>query len=63
MSVEIIQDAGATGYAVTWPSSVDWAGGTAPTLTSAASAVDVFAFSTRDGGVTWYGFTAALDLK
>ena len=63
MSIEILQDAGATGYAVTWPASVDWAGGTAPTLTSTASAVDVFAFSTRDGGVTWYGFTAALDLK
>ena len=63
MSIEIIQDVGATGYAVTWPASVDWAGGTAPTLTSTASAVDVFAFSTRDGGVTWYGFTAALDLK
>ena len=63
MSIEIIQDASGSGYSVTWPTSVDWAGGTAPTLTSAANGVDVFAFSTRDGGTTWYGFTAGLDLK
>ena len=58
MSIEIIQDAGATGFAVTWPASVDWPAATAPTLTATASAVDVFIFTTRDGGTIWYGFTA-----
>lgn len=58
MSVEIIQDASASGYTVTWPSSVDFPDATAPTLTDTASAIDVFVFSTRDGGTTWYGFTA-----
>ena len=58
MSIEIIQDAGATGLAVTWPAAVDWPAATAPTLTATASAVDVFIFTTRDGGTTWYGFTA-----
>ena len=58
MTVEIIQDASATGYTVTWPTSVDWPSATAPTLTATASAVDVFVFTTRDGGTTWYGFTA-----
>ena len=58
MSVEIIQDAGASGYTVTWPASVDFPAATAPTLTATASAVDVFVFTTRDGGTTWYGFTA-----
>lgn len=58
MTVEIIQDASATGYTVTWPTSVDWPSATAPTLTTTASAVDVFVFTTRDGGTTWYGFTA-----
>jgi hypothetical protein len=58
MSIEIIQDAGATGLAVTWPASVDWPAATAPTLTATASAVDVFIFTTRDGGTIWYGFTA-----
>ena len=58
MSIEIIQDASASGYTVTWPTSVDWPAATAPTLTATASAVDVFVFTTRDGGTTWYGFTA-----
>jgi hypothetical protein len=58
MSVEIIQDAGASGFTVTWPASVDFPAATAPTLTATASAVDVFVFTTRDGGTTWYGFTA-----
>jgi hypothetical protein len=58
MTVEIIQDASASGYTVTWPTSVDWPAATAPTLTATASAVDVFVFTTRDGGTTWYGFTA-----
>ena len=58
MSIEIIQDASASGYTVTWPSSVDWPSATAPTLTATASAKDVFVFTTRDGGTTFYGFTA-----
>jgi len=57
-SIEIIQDASASGFTVTWPSSVDWPSATAPTLTATASAKDVFIFTTRDGGTTWYGFTA-----
>ena len=57
-SIEIIQDASASGYTVTWPSSVDWPAATAPTLTATASAKDVFVFYTRDGGTNWYGFTA-----
>lgn len=57
-SIEIIQDASASGFAVTWPSSVDWPAATAPTLTATASAKDVFVFTTRDGGTNWYGFTA-----
>ena len=58
MSIEIIQDASASGFTVTWPTSVDFPAATAPTLTATASAVDVFVFTTRDGGTTWYGFTA-----
>lgn len=61
-SIEIIQDASASGFTVTWPSSVDWPSGTAPTLTATASAKDVFVFTTRDGGTNWYGFTAGLAL-
>lgn len=57
-SIEIIQDASASGFTVTWPTSVDWPAATAPTLTATASAKDVFVFYTRDGGTNWYGFTA-----
>ena len=46
---------------VTWPGTVDWSGGTAPTLT--ASGVDVIAFTTLDAGSTWYGFAAGLDMQ
>ena len=38
---------------VTWPASVDWPGGTAPTLT--ASGTDKLVFETIDGGTTWLG--------
>jgi len=46
---------------VNWPASVDWAGGTAPTLTT--SGVDVLTFLTVDGGTIWYGFAAGLDMQ
>jgi hypothetical protein len=58
MSLKVVQDSGASGYAVTWPTSVNWPSATAPTLTATASAVDQFVFYTYDGGATWYGFTA-----
>ena len=32
-----------------------WIGGTAPTLTTTASAVDILVFQTLNGGGTWYG--------
>ena len=43
---------------VNWPASVDWAGGSAPTLTT--SGVDVLAFTPVDGGTIWYGFAGGL---
>jgi len=46
---------------VNWPSSVDWAGGTEPTLTS--SGIDILTFTTVDAGTIWYGFAAAIDTK
>lgn len=40
---------------VTWPASVRWSGGTAPTLSTSANAVDILVFETINGGTTWYG--------
>lgn len=57
-ALRLVQDSSASGYTVTWPTSVDWPSATAPTLTATASAVDWFVFNTVDGGTTWYGFTA-----
>ena len=45
---------GAGGYTVTW-STVKWPGGTAPTLTSTASKMDIFSFFSD--GTNWYGCT------
>jgi len=45
---------------VNWPAAVDWAGSTAPTLTT--SGIDVITFTTIDGGTIWYGFAAGLDM-
>ena len=55
-TLKIIQDA--TARTITWPATVRWAGGTAPTLSTANDAVDVFTFYTIDGGSNYYGFTA-----
>ena len=61
-SLKVIQDASASGYTITWPTSVDWPNGFAPTLSSGASAVDQFVFYTHDGGTTWYGFVSGQNL-
>ena len=59
--LHLIQDSSAR--TVTWPGAVDWADGTAPTISSSSGADDFFVFATSDGGTTWYGFTAGQDLK
>jgi hypothetical protein len=46
---------------VTWPASVKWPGGTAPTLTTGAGKTDIVTLVTHNGGTTWYGFTAGLN--
>lgn len=43
---------------VTWPGSVTWMGGVAPTLQAGASAFDFITLITVDGGTTWYGAQA-----
>ena len=55
--LKVTQD-GTAGRTIAWPSGVDWAAATAPTLSAAANNVDVFVFFTSDAGTTWYGFTA-----
>ena len=47
----------------TWPGSVKWAGGTAPTLTTTASRTDILVFTTIDGGTIWYGAVSGQDFS
>lgn len=44
---------------ITWPASVEWASGTAPTLTTTGT--DVLEFFTRDSGTTWIGRVLVLN--
>ena len=52
----LIITAGGT-HTLTWPASVDWAGGTAPAA-PASGEKDIYTFMTIDGGTIWYGFLA-----
>ena len=54
--LEAIQDA--TGSRIiTWPANVSWAAGTAPTLTTTASAYDVLRFTWNPTRAKWIGET------
>jgi hypothetical protein len=55
-TLKVVQDS--TARTITWPASVDWAGGEAPTISAGSGEVDVFVFYTHDGGTAFYGFTA-----
>lgn len=60
-TLRLAQD-GTGSHTFAWPASIDWAGGTAPTITATASRYDVYSFFTVDGGTSWSGFTAGQDL-
>jgi hypothetical protein len=52
---------GAGSFAITWPATAKWAGGTAPTISTAAGKADYFEFRCIDG-TNWWG-TAAIDVR
>ncbi len=47
---------------IAWPASVDWAGGSAPDVTSGSAKIDIYTFFTLDAGTIWYGFQAGADM-
>lgn len=59
----VLYQDGTGGRTVTWPGAVLWPSGVAPTITTAASAVDIISLMTRDGGTTWYGFIGGQDFS
>lgn len=58
-TLKVVQDS--TARTITWPTSVDWAGGSAPTLSTGSGDCDLFVFITYDNGTTYYGLTAGQD--
>jgi hypothetical protein len=59
LTLKLVQDAGGTNT-VTWPATVKWASGTAPTLTAAGDAIDLIAL--HFDGTNYYG-SAVLNLS
>jgi hypothetical protein len=51
------------GRTLAFPASVKWAGGAIPPRTTAANALDIWWFTTSDGGTTWYGSLSIADGK
>ena len=58
----LLQD-GTGSRIVTWPGTVKWAGGTAPTLTTTASRYDIIVLTTIDAGTTWFGAVSGQDFS
>jgi|688.fasta_scaffold02404_36 hypothetical protein len=52
----LLKQDGTGSRTVTWPAAVKWPGGTAPTITSTASKLDKYVFTSD--GTNWYGSNA-----
>lgn len=54
----VVQD-GTGGHSITWPSSVEWDSGSAPSLSTSANDKHMLSFVSSDGGTTWIGLLSA----
>lgn len=61
--VLILRQDATGGRAVTWPASVDWPAAIPPSISTGANKVDILVFTTIDGGVTWLGQVASMDVR
>lgn len=59
--VRILQD-GTGSRTVTWFTTIRWAGGTAPTLTTTASKADTFGFEVTAAGTTYDGYIVGTNI-
>jgi hypothetical protein len=62
ISFTIVFTADGTARAVNWPNTVIWPSGNAPSITSTAGKIDVFSFTSNDGGSTWIGFVGGQNM-
>ena len=61
VALYIVQDSSASNYTFTWPSTIRWPGGIAPTLTTTASATDLIVLHYHSG--IWHGYIVGQDIK
>lgn len=57
----LVKQDGTGSRTITWPASVKWPAGSAPTLTTTAGRTDWVQFITADGGTNWIGRSVALN--
>ena len=48
---------------VTWPTNIDWNGGTTPQSSPDIGKTDIYSFVTPDGGTTYYGYKPGSNLS
>lgn len=58
----VLKVIGGGNFALTWPSSVKWANGSAPDYPLSGETY-VYGFLTHDGGTTWFGFLGGADFS
>ncbi len=51
----LLRQNGTGNFSVSWPGSVVWSGGIAPTITATPNKMDIISLLTVDNGTTWYG--------
>jgi hypothetical protein len=58
-SFVVVEQDGTGGHSISWPAAVEWGGGSAPGLSTAANDKHMVSFVTPDGGSTWIGVPSA----
>ncbi len=59
----ILEQDTTSGWTITWPASVDWPGGIAPTLSTGSNEVDIVVLMTIDAGTRWYATLVGNDFS
>lgn len=58
----VLKVVGGGSFALTWPASVRWQGGTVPDFPLSGETY-IYGFLTHDGGTNWYGFLGGADFQ
>lgn len=58
----VIKQGGSGSYAISWPGTVKWSSGIAPTLSTSVGQIDVLSFFSPDG-TNWFGFVSGQNMS